>query len=144
MKKLLVLSLASVMISIAATAQMDRMAKDTSYNTEKKFKGGLAKGQHNKGQIMKDLNLSKEQMSQMKTINQDAKTKMQALKADENITVKVMNERKKAIMDERKAKLKTILTPEQFAKLDAMKNNKMKGHKGKKNIRDKDEVMENI
>jgi periplasmic protein CpxP/Spy len=113
MKKLLALSVLAAMFSFAATAQIDRASTDSS-KTEKRGH----KGRGEKREMMKELNLSKEQMKAMKTVQQDTKAKMQALKAQDNITVKEMKEKVKAIQEERKAKLKTILTPEQFAKLE--------------------------
>ena len=132
MKKVLVATLATIMITVSASAQMDRMVKDSSYKTEKGLKGGKGNGHHKKGQMIKELGLTKEQMSQMKTINQTAKSKMQELKLQDKITVAEMNTRKKAIGDERLAKLKTVLTPEQFAKMQTMKDNAKKQHKGKR------------
>ena len=57
---------------------------------------------------------------------------MQELKLQDKITVAEMNTRKKAIGDERLAKLKRVLTPEQFAKMQTMKDKAKKQHKGKR------------
>jgi periplasmic protein CpxP/Spy len=126
MKKLLALSVLVTMFTFAASAQMDRATTDTA----KKEKRGH-KGHGEKKEMMKDLNLSKEQMKAMRAAQQDAKAKMQALKAQENITVKEMKEKAKAIQEERKTKLKAILTPEQFAKLEAKMKEKRGGRKNK-------------
>ncbi len=123
MKKLLALSVLVTVFSFGATAQIDRTIADTS-KVEKR--GHKAHGY--KKEMMKELNLSKEQMNAMKTAQRDSKAKMQALKAQDNITVKEMKEKAKAIQEERNAKLKTILTTEQFTQLEE----KMKKKKGNK------------
>lgn len=128
------------MFSSVAIAQVDRNNTDTTMEKEKRQKGNKH-SKSEKMQQLKKLGLSKEQMAQMKILNQETKAKMQALKIQENITVKEMKERKIAINAERAAKLKTILTAEQITKMEASKKDKTKNHKRKKETEDIDDEM---
>ncbi len=130
MKKLLVLVIFATVYSSVAFAQTDRVTNDTS-NTARK---NLHRGHEDKREMMKNLNLNKEQMQAMKTAQQEAKAKMNTLKAEENITVKEMKERAKAIQEEKLAKLKAILTPEQFAKLKESMKEKRGNRKNKEGM----------
>jgi Spy/CpxP family protein refolding chaperone len=125
MKKLIALSIAASLFTMAATAQIDR-ATETSTQQQ---------GRHNKKgdkmKLAKELNLSKEQMAQLKENQKAMKAKVQALKANDQITVKEMNERKAALREEQKANLQKILTAEQFAKFEEMKKNRKAQAKGK-------------
>lgn len=129
MKKLLALSVLATMFNFGATAQIERATTDTS-KTEKR--GHRRHGE--KKEMMKELNLSKEQVKAMKAAQQDAKAKMKTLKTQDNITVKEIKEKEKAIQEERKTKLKTILTPEQFAKMEEKIKEKRGNKKGKEEM----------
>lgn len=126
MKKLITLSLAALMFTAAASAQTDRA---TTAQTEK---GGRHKGGHDK--MFKDLNLTTEQKAQLKEKNKDLKARREALKGQDNITVKEMREKQKAIRDEQDKNMNAVLTPEQrakYAELKKQRGDKMKGRKGK-------------
>lgn len=84
-------------------------------------KHGMHHGQ--KGEMMKDLNLTDAQKAQLKADRETYKAKMEALRKDENITVKEMKARQKAIHDEQKSKMQALLTPEQKAKIAADRAN---------------------
>ena len=94
-------------VGLSASAQERREMKGQKH--------GMHHGQ--KGDMMKDLNLTDAQKAQMKADRENYKAKMEALKKDENITVKEMKARQKAIHDEQKAKMQALLTPEQKAKI---------------------------
>jgi periplasmic protein CpxP/Spy len=117
MKKLLVLSLAACMFTLASKAQTER-PMEAKPATERH------KGRHEKGKMMKELNLSKEQQAQLKANHKEMKAKRDALKEQDNITVKEMREKKAALKAEQEGKMATILTPEQKAKFDEMKKQK--------------------
>jgi periplasmic protein CpxP/Spy len=117
MKKLLVLSLAACMFTLASTAQTERPT-ETKPTTERH------KGKHEKGKMIKELHLTKEQQAQLKANHKEMKAKREALKAQDNITVKEMKEKKAALKAEQESKMATILTPEQKAKFDEMKKQK--------------------
>src|SRR5689334_13895160 len=61
---------------------------------------------------MEQLNLTESQKQQMKTINEDFRSKMQALNSNDNILVKDQKARREALMQDRKNKISAILTPE--------------------------------
>jgi Spy/CpxP family protein refolding chaperone len=124
MKKLLILSLAACMFTLTTIAQIERP-------TEVKQTTERHKGNHEKGKMMKELNFSKEQQAQLKTIQKEMKAKREALKAQDNITVKEMKERKPALKAEQQNKMAAILTPEQQAKMEEIKKNKKAGKAGK-------------
>jgi Spy/CpxP family protein refolding chaperone len=124
MKKLLVLSLAACMFTLATTAQTERP-------TEVKERTERHKGKHDKAKMMKELNLSKEQQAQMKANHKEMKAKHAALKAQDNITVKEMKEKKKALRAEQESKMATILTPEQKVKMQEMKKHNKAGKKSR-------------
>jgi Spy/CpxP family protein refolding chaperone len=127
-----------------ATAQIDR-----EQNTNGSGNGGMQQGRRggDKGdrrakmqkmkEIAKELNLSKEQMAQVKELNRDTKQQMQAIKADETLTKELKNEKFMALKKAREEKLKTILTPEQYAQLKEKMKGKVNagggGRFGKKN-----------
>ena len=118
MKKLLALSFAAVILSSAAIAQTERP-------THTKAKIERHKGRHDKDKMMKELNLSKEQKAQLKAQHQDMKAKREALKAQDNITVKEMREKQAALKAEQKAKMDAVLTADQRTKMEELKRQKM-------------------
>ena len=71
---------------------------------------------------MKDLNMTDAQKQQMKSINEDFRSKMQDLKKNDNITVKDFKARKEALFNDRKARVDAILTADQKNKLAQFKN----------------------
>ena len=132
MKKLIALSFAACVFSFAASAQTDR----TQAKTERQ---GDRRGKHGKGEMMKDLNLTDAQKAQLKTQHQEMKAKRQALKAQDNITVKEMREKQAALKAEQKSRFEAILTAEQrakFAEKKAKMDSRMKDKKGKGNRKD--------
>lgn len=128
MKKLLVLSFAACMFTLATTAQTERP-------TQTKPTAERHKGKHEKGMMMKELNLSKEQQAKMKANHKEMKAKHDALKAQDNITVKEMREKKAALKAEQETRMASILTPEQQVKVAEMKKKRMAegGKRGKGN-----------
>jgi Spy/CpxP family protein refolding chaperone len=110
MKKLAITLLALVTVSLAVTAQ------------EKQ-------GRHaHKRQMLKQLNLSPEQKEKAKTIKQDFKGKMEALKKNDGITVREYRLKRDALVREHKTKMKGLLTPEQQNRLTAARD-KMKAER---------------
>jgi len=118
MKKLLALSFAAVILSSAALAQTER-------TVDKQAKMERNAGRHDKDKMMKELNLSKEQKAQLKAQHQDMKAKREALKAQDNITVKEMRERQAALKAEQKSKMDAVLNDDQKAKMAELKKQKM-------------------
>ena len=120
-KKIIPFTLILAVAGFSASAQERREMKGN--------KQGMHKMHGQKGQMLKDLNLSDAQKNQLKTDRAAYKAKMDALKKDENITVKEMKARKKAMHDEQKAMMQALLTSEQKAKIEANKANMQSNRK---------------
>ncbi len=115
-------------------------AQTTDNNGDKKWNKDGQPGTHrDRGERMENLeklNLSADQKQQMKTINEDFRTKMQLLNKNENITVKDLRAQRKTLLQERKNKIAAILTPgqrtqfEQFAQRGPGKNRDNFGDRG--------------
>lgn len=117
MKKILSI-LAITAISFSVTAQEKRETpKQNNPSHQKQMHHG---GKHH-GQMMKNLDLTDAQKVQMKANREEYKNKMQLLKQDQNMTMKVFNEKKEALHKEQKAKMLAVLTPEQKNKMAGMK-----------------------
>src|SRR2546427_9333459 len=102
MKKLLLSMLAVAAITVAVNAQ-DTKAPHPQ--------GGLRHGRHMHGAIMKNLNLTDAQKQQLKTNNEEFRNKMKALKSNDNMTMKDFKAQREALMQERKTKFQSLLTP---------------------------------
>ena len=128
MKKLLALSFAAAILTFTASAQTER-------KVDNKAKMERHNGKHDKNKMLKDLNLSDEQKAQLKTQHQEMKSKREALKAQDNITVKEMREKQAALQAEQKAKMESLLTAEQKSKMAEIKKQKMaeRGNRKMKN-----------
>lgn len=113
MKKIIAFTLILAVAGFSATAQERREMKGN--------KQGMHKQHGQNKEMMKDLNLTDAQKTQLKADREAYKAKMDAHKKEENITVKEMNARKKAIQDEQRVKMQTMLTPEQKVKIAADK-----------------------
>lgn len=118
MKKLFALSFAAVILTFTASAQTER-------KVDKQAKIERHEGRHDKDRMFKELNLTKEQKEQFKTQHQEMKAKREALKAQDNITVKEMREKQAALRAEQKSKMESLLTAEQKAKMAELKKEKM-------------------
>ena len=123
MKKIITLSLAFSALIFTANAQEQRdIKKDKKDRTEGR------EGMRGGG-MMKDLNLTDAQKTQMKASREEFKAKMDQLKS-QNLTEAQMSEQKKALFAEQKAKMESILTPEQRAKMAEQRKN-FEGKEGK-------------
>ncbi len=112
MKKIIAFTMILAIAGLSVSAQERREMKGQKHGMHNKM-------QSQKGDMMKDLNLTDAQKAQLKADRETYKAKMEALRKDENITVKEMKARQKAIQDEQKAKMQALLTPEQKAKMAA-------------------------
>jgi len=85
---------------------------------------GYHKGHDGKGMGgMEKLNLTDAQKQQMKSINEDFKTRMQALNKNDNMMVKDFKAQRESLMQERKNKISAILTPEQKTQFEQFRKN---------------------
>jgi Spy/CpxP family protein refolding chaperone len=108
MKKLLIALMAFGMISISANAQEKRMMK------------GKHPG-HHKMAMSQKLHFSEEQKKQLKLNKDQYRKQLQELNKNENITVKESRDRKLALHKEQKAKMQSLLTPEQKTQMTQLK-----------------------
>ena len=114
MKKIFALTLAFAIAGFSLSAQQTREMKSHKKSHSM---------QHGKEDMVKDLNLTDAQKAQLKVNREAGKAKMEALNKQDNLTVKEMRERKAALMQEQKASMQALLTPEQKATLAADKSN---------------------
>ncbi len=135
MKKIIALSLAFALAGFSLSAQQTREVKS------RQKASSMHHGQ--KKDMMKDLNLSDAQKTQMKANREANKAKMEALKKQDNLTVKEMRERKMALMQEQKAQMESILTAEQKATIASRKtsmDSKRKNMEGQRGEAMKDKL----
>lgn len=118
MKKIFALFFAAAILTFTASAQTER-------DTEGKAKMERHNSKHEKGKMLKELDLSKEQKAQLKVQHQDMKAKREALKAQDNLSVKEMREKQQALKAEQKMKMESLLTAEQKTKMAEMKKRKI-------------------
>jgi len=92
-------------------------------------------GKHHKAQkamTMQKINLSEDQKSRLKIIREAQGKEMAELNKNENITVKEMKSRKKAISENYKSQFESVLTQEQKTQIKELKKEgKSKGDKMK-------------
>ena len=102
---------------------MTFLAVGASAQDKQKEHQGKHKGKQHREFVTKDLNLSDDQKQKMKGINETFKKQMSELRNNENITVKVMRDRRSAIAKEHRSAIQGLLTQEQ--------KNKLQEHKAK-------------
>jgi Spy/CpxP family protein refolding chaperone len=122
MKKLFVSALIAVVVAGSASAQDGQPRRE-----------GF--GRHHYGN-MQQLNLTDEQKTEMKTINDDFKKQMSELQKNEDITVREWKSKMKNIREDHQKKVQQVLTDEQKAKMEKLRQDrKGKMHKkGQHNI----------
>jgi periplasmic protein CpxP/Spy len=74
--------------------------------------------------MKKDLALTNDQASKLKSMNEGYKTKMESLKKDESLDRTAKKEQFKALHEKHKAEIKDVLTQEQIQKLEEMRKNR--------------------
>lgn len=121
MKKILFSLVAFTVITLSAGAQVQREQKDKmGHDKMGEGPGGRHHGkmmQHKK-MMMQKLNFTDQQKQQMKDMQQEFKTKDEQLNKNDGITVKEFREKKKSLMEDRKVRMQSILTPEQKSQME--------------------------
>lgn len=82
-------------------------------------------------EIKQELNLSEEQSTKMKTLNEKLKANMKRIRDNSSLSQEQKKEQVKSLMANHKSSVDAILTAEQKTKMDAIRKEKG-GHKGKK------------
>ncbi len=82
------------------------------------------KDRKDRGDNMQNLNLTDAQKAQIKTLNEDFKNKMQALKQDNSLSEEAKKQKRMEMMKEHRSQLEAVLTPEQRAQWQQDRKNK--------------------
>lgn len=133
MKKLFLLSLFACSLALGSQAQVSRPAKPSQ-----KMQSDSSRKMHM--QQMKELNLTKEQKAQMKSMHQDAKSQREAIQNDASLTPDQKKAKMKDMEQSFKSKRNTILTPDQITKMKEMKKQNHKGKKWDKKAQGKNRI----
>ncbi len=126
MKKIIVTTLAIAMIAAVQAQEIPDRKTDKPHPEHKMHHKG--RGGHNRGEMMKQLNLTEQQKEQFKTQREEFRKKMDDLKKNDNITVKEWKSRMETLRKEQKAKMDGILTKEQKAQLEKIKSEQKVKH----------------
>ena len=129
MKKLFISLLAVSFFTFYGNAQIRRdvtQSQKVQSDSSRHFK---------RGKMMNDLNLTADQKSQMKEIQQSNKQQRDAIRNDTSLTPEQKKAKMKDLLKSQSDKVNSILTPEQQAKrkasIEKMRSNgKMHGKKG--------------
>lgn len=136
MKKIFITLLAITTAFGSVNAQVQRNKENTANDKPMHGEGRHEKMGKHRGELAQKLNLSEDQKTRLKSINESFKTRMQELQKNDGITVKDSREKRKALMEEHKNQVQAILTPEQKSQLETLKKDKKgkwdgEGKKGK-------------
>jgi Spy/CpxP family protein refolding chaperone len=80
-------------------------------------------------EIMGELNLSEDQKAGIKSINQAAKSEIEAVRGDTSLTPDARESRMRSIRESAMKQIRALLTPEQLQKLDAARPGEKKNQK---------------
>jgi Spy/CpxP family protein refolding chaperone len=108
---------------VLAVATMSVQAQDQPHR-----KQGRHGGRHHKEAFHK-LNLSEEQKTKFKTLNEDFRKQMQELKKNDNITVKEWKSKMSSLRTDHRTQMQGLLTTEQKAQLEKTKQDRMAARK---------------
>ena len=102
-------------------SQKESMGKFLTDDQKAKLKKAQEKGKNadliKKDRQRPDLNLSADQKIKMKEMREDSKQQMDAIKKDASLTQEQKNQKTKELRQSQQAKMKSILTPVQKAKM---------------------------
>ena len=117
MKKLSAIAILFTFFAMNANAQVKRETTPSQNSATNSI-------QKNKNrEMMKELNLSKEQRDQMKELHQSMKQKKEDINNDKTLSESQKKAKMKELRREQKEKMNTILTPEQKEKMKEGKKN---------------------
>lgn len=122
----LIIIISVLFISANSFGQIQRNSTINNANdssvliTNKNWKEGKGKKQ-----MFQELDLTKEQRGQLKTIRQDAKAKREAIENDDSISDKEQKEKLKALRKETDEAIQKILTKEQWKKFVEQREKKL-------------------
>jgi Spy/CpxP family protein refolding chaperone len=133
MKKSLFTTISALSLGCLILACPTARAQDNAPSTNRPPAG--ANGQRARGANMAEamkqqLGLSDDQVEKLKPVFKDQQEKMAALRADTTLSREDLMAKRKEIQDATSAKVKEILTPDQFTKWQQMVQNRMRGRRG--------------
>jgi hypothetical protein len=109
MKKIIVTAFALAVATLVTQAQ------------EKPHGNHDRHGARHHKEFFQKLNLSEEQKTKVKSLNEDYRKQLQDLKKKDDITVKDWKSQMKGLRDDHKAKMQGVLTSDQKAQIEKMK-----------------------
>lgn len=118
------------MHAILTPDQKEKMKADRMQWKNKEWKGHKGNKGHNDHEMMKGLNLTEAQKTELKANREMIKEKREAIKNDSTLSQDQKKEKMQELHKSQQEKLNKILTPEQKSKMNAAK----KDHQGKKKI----------
>lgn len=132
-KSLRILPLAALALGAVSAVAPSVFAEPNTTGPKQERREGRRGGGHMK--IFEQLNLSEEQKVALKPVFEDMRTKMQALRQNQDLTREQKREQMKQIRTESEAKINAILTEEQRTKLAALRAEQRanRGERGKGN-----------
>jgi Spy/CpxP family protein refolding chaperone len=120
MKKIIIILLAFSAFAFSASAQdINHSQYHHRHHHHHHYHGPMG---------MRTLNLSQDQIAQIKTYNKNYRDQLQDLNKNENITLKDYRDKICAMKKERKEKFLSLLTEEQKAKLQQFKIDRIQQH----------------
>lgn len=128
MKKVLLLATAAFLIGTATQAQVQRPVRHSQ-----KVQSDSSRHARNE-KMANELDLSKDQQAQMKSLHQENKQQMEAIRSDASLTADQKKEKMKELRKSQSEKVNSILTPDQQVKRKTMIAERKQDHKmnGKK------------
>lgn len=129
MKKIFLMGFAFLLFVTVTKAQD---ANTTTPTTQKEgmHRGGMRGGMN--PQLMKQLNLTPDQQTKLKALNESMKTKRDAIKNDASLSDDQKKEAFRALMKENMKDRDAIYTPEQKALIEKSRKDRMAQWKAKK------------
>jgi hypothetical protein len=129
MKHLLSLLLASILFTDGLLAQEKRDTIRAKNSIEAKQK------------IADELGLDKKKAKELKEVNKEFAGKLKELRTDSSLTKMQKRMQMRSLMEQREAKLKTILTTEQLVKYKELQKEQIRNRKENKNKKEDEEDM---
>lgn len=128
MKKVFLFVTAALLFAATSNAQVQR----NSSNSQRVQSDSASHARSEK--MMNELNLSKDQQAQMKSLHQENKQQREAIKNDASLTPDQKKQKMKELHQSQAGKMNSILTPDQQAKWKQMmaerkQNHQMNGNK---------------
>ena len=138
MKKLMII-LALSAVTGSAMAQLQRAKKPkTTSDTTATGVATMKEDKQSRKQMMRELNLTKEQKGKFKEMQQNMKAKKEEIENDDKLSDTEKKEKLRELRKEQMKNTDSILNDEQREKMKQMRKDKMKEMKG-----NKDAKMEN-